>query len=393
MNKRNPKHVVMIISNFFPEVGGAEKQAHLLGDTLVREGIRVTVLTRNYLRIKHRENLGGIEIVRTPAFRSLRALSSLLFVSFALGFLFRNRRSIDIVHCHQSFSPMTIGGFCHLLFGIPFVVKITASNEYGEANELERLPFLFLRKKFLKEASRFLVVNRQIVRELARFGISEEKCVWVANGVKLPNPHEITSENRQSLRAKFNIERDDPVIVYSGRLSAEKGLVTLIASFAQWVKVNPKSRLWLLGDGGVVRNIEADLRRMVEENGIGDRVQFFGRVADVGPYLAASDLFVLLSVSEGMSNSVLEAMAHKLPVLVTDISAMEDVVLDGVSGLKVPVGDIPATVDAFRKMFGDRERLSQMATCSLECVSEKFSIERIAQSILKIYQDVLCEAQ
>lgn len=393
MTPRHPRGVAMVISNFYPEVGGAEKQALLLSHNLAARGISVFVITRNYLKSPARELVGGLTVVRSPAFRSMRILSSALFIFHALTFILRNREKIDVIHCHQSFSPMTIGGFSNFLFNIPYIVKITASNEYGEANELERLPFLFLRKRFLCHASRFLVVNRQIIKELARFGVPPEKCVWVPNGVKMPDEKIDWLGTRQELREKMQITDKDPVFIFSGRLSEEKGLKVLIDAFGDLLSKFPNARLWILGNGGVVRNIEDELKLMVSEKKHQHAIQFFGRVPNVEPFLAAADVFVLLSVSEGMSNSVLEAMAFKLPSVVTNISAMEDVVVEGQTGFKVSVGNRQGTTQAFEKMLLDRGKMGQMAQQSQNLAREKFAIERIADLIVGIYQEVLRDEQ
>src|SRR6185295_581376 len=100
------------------------------------------------------------------------------------------------------------------------------------------------------------------------------------------------------------------------------------------------------GAGGAQRSVEPRLKAMVQEKKLAQNVRFLGHVADVSPYLLAADIFVLLSESEGMSNSLLEAMASGLPVIVSDNSGNRTLIKDGKNGLIVPYKDIQATAQA-----------------------------------------------
>src|SRR5262249_25564180 len=130
-------------------------------------------------------------------------------------------------------------------------------------------------------------------------------------------------------------------VVSVARLSPEKDLPTLLQAAALIVRVHSRFRLEIAGDGPRL----PDLRRMADELGLEHRVRFLVEVHDVAALLAQARLFVQSSVSEGISLTLLEAMARGLPVAATRVGGNPEVVLDGETGLLVPPRD-PAALAA-----------------------------------------------
>ena len=124
-------------------------------------------------------------------------------------------------------------------------------------------------------------------------------------------------------------------IVAVARLSPEKDLGNLIRAVAIAGSQNPDLKVEVAGDGPC----RAELERLVVELGLQHRVLFLGEVHDVPSLLARGSLFVLPSRSEGISLTLLEAMACGLPVVATRVGGTPEVVLDGESGLLVPPGN------------------------------------------------------
>lgn len=165
--------------------------------------------------------------------------------------------------------------------------------------------------------------------------------------VVLPNPLDPQFINRKACG-----ERED-LIVAAGRLDENKNHAMLIHAFARIAEEYPTVKLVIYGEG-VLRE---PLTALVEEKGLGGRVSLPGNVSDVAGHICKARIFALTSNTEGMPNSVMEAMALGIPVISTNCPCGGPAALieDGVNGLLVPVGDAYALADAFRRIFEDRD--------------------------------------
>lgn len=165
--------------------------------------------------------------------------------------------------------------------------------------------------------------------------------------VILPNPI-----NPLFLKKRYTGEKED-VIVAAGRLDDNKNHAMLIHAFAKIAAEYPNTKLVIYGEGESREKLEA----LVEEKQLADRISMPGSVTDIADRICKARIFTLTSNTEGMPNSIMEAMALGIPVVSTDCPCGGPATLieDGVNGLLVPVGDAFALSDAFRKILSDVE--------------------------------------
>ena len=165
--------------------------------------------------------------------------------------------------------------------------------------------------------------------------------------VILPNPL-----NPQFLNRNISDQRED-LIVAAGRLDENKNHAMLIHAFAKIAEEYPAVRLVIYGEG----TLRAQLTQLIAEKGLDDRISLPGNVDDVAAHICKARIFTLTSNTEGMPNSIMEAMALGIPVIATDCPCGGPAALieHGENGLLVPVGDAFALADAFRRIFEDRE--------------------------------------
>ncbi|MDE5824594.1 MAG: glycosyltransferase, partial [Lachnospiraceae bacterium] len=158
--------------------------------------------------------------------------------------------------------------------------------------------------------------------------------------------------NPQFLNRKISAERED-LIVTAGRLDENKNHAMLIHAFAKIADEYPTVNLVIYGEG-VLR---AALETLAAEKGLSDRIAFPGNVSDVADCICKARIFALTSNTEGMPNSIMEAMALGIPVISTDCPCGGPAALieNEVSGLLVPVGDAFALADAFRRILEDKD--------------------------------------
>lgn len=165
--------------------------------------------------------------------------------------------------------------------------------------------------------------------------------------VILPNPL-----NPQFTERKVCADRED-LIVAAGRLDENKNHAMLIHAFGRIAEEYPTVKLVIYGEG----ELRTKLEMLIAEKGLTDRISMPGNVNDIADRIGRARIFTLTSNTEGMPNSIMEAMTLGIPVIATDCPCGGPATLieHGVNGLLVPVGDAFALADAFRRIFEDRE--------------------------------------
>jgi glycosyltransferase involved in cell wall biosynthesis len=171
-------------------------------------------------------------------------------------------------------------------------------------------------------------------------------------------------DTRALLRAAIGAAHDAPVFVMIGRLVAEKGYPELFRA----MKATPTAELWVVGErlaSDHAQSIERDIAGVEADPDLARRIRFLGYRADVPELLRAADAFVLPSHREGMPRSIVEAMLTGLPVIATDIRGSREEVLDGETGLLVPVRDEKALGAAIAKLADGAELRTRLGQAGL----------------------------
>jgi glycosyltransferase involved in cell wall biosynthesis len=169
------------------------------------------------------------------------------------------------------------------------------------------------------------------------------------------------------------------VVLAAGRLSSEKRFDLLLQAFAQAAATRPQWRLVIAGEGP----LEADLKHQAGELGVGDRVEFPGRVEHLDSLYASSDIFVLSSLFEGFPNVLLEAMGHGLAVMSFDCpTGPRELIAHEENGLLVPHLDLAALTDTLGRLMDHPALRSRLGEAARE-VRTRLSIDRIAQRWLE----------
>ncbi|MBF0216702.1 MAG: glycosyltransferase family 4 protein [Candidatus Omnitrophica bacterium] len=384
--------VCLIMSTYLPVWGGVQRQLARLAGYFPRDRFELVLLTRSVPGAASCEFSDNMKIIRLFVTNRIKALDPLLFTAFSLWWLICNRSKFDVLHCFQIYSPAMIGVIARkILRDKKVLVKVTASCEFGEAREIKRLPLSGLRIRLLKEVDLFAVMSGKMADEIAELGIDRSKIKYIPNGVICPGESAFDAVVKEKRRAILGI-KGDVVGIFTGRLSAEKNIDKLL--FA-WDKVREEREgavLLILGEGGNYRNVEKELLKISGDLGLGDSVLFLGRVDNVYDHLLASDIFFLPSVSEGMSNSLLEAMACGLGVIAGDNDGNRTLIRDGVNGLIVNGNDACEIAGAAKRLIGDASLRISLGKAAKQTVIEAFSMQKVAESYENIYRGMTARA-
>lgn len=195
--------------------------------------------------------------------------------------------------------------------------------------------------------------------------------------VVIPNPLELEGVT------PYEGERE-PRIVAVGRLSAQKNHKLLLEAFALFADKHREYVLEIYGKG----ELEAELKSLAERLGVADRVQFQGFCHTIQEKIRTAGMYVLSSDYEGISNSMLEAMALGMPVIATDcpIGGSRMYIKDGVNGLLVPVGDVSALAAAMDRLAGNRD-LGRRLGAEAAKLKEELAVSKIADRFLALSEN------
>ena len=240
-------------------------------------------------------------------------------------------------------------------------------------------------ERVLAPATDAYVANSEAVAASMRDrGIPAAKIVVIHNGVDVPE--RIDAEDRARVRGELGAGPDARLVGMVARLVADrKDHDTFLRSVAVLAAEGRPVHAAVVGDGPA----RATLERLAADLGIADHVTFTGFRDDAARLVAAFDVSVLLSYSEGFSNVVLETMAIAVPLVTTDIPPNREAIEDGVHGLTVPVRDVDATAAALRLLLDDGALCARLGEAARRRARERFSLEAQAAGTMRLYEDLL----
>ncbi len=394
MNSR-PLRVAMICQGYFPLVGGAERQVASVSQELAQRGVEVHVLTRRFSGLQPEEKLQGVTVHRLPAPRP-KALASLTFSLSALPLIHRLRP--DILHAHELLSPATTAVAAGLLYQIPVVATVHGG---GEIHRLKEKAFGKVRLNiFRSRIKRFITIGKEIDDQLASEGVPDDIRTWIPNGVDLLHFHPILNEKKEQLKVDLQLP-PGPLVVFTGRLVQLKRVDQLIIAWRNVRKQFPQASLLILGTGPehealqqLAYSTNVHFSNPQDDHGTG--VYFLGEIQDVAPYLQAADLFILPSSREGLSVSLLEAMACGLPVIATQVGGNVDLVHHLQTGWLIPdaAGDeLPHHLsEAVQTLLTDTSLQTRLAQAGRELVTQTYSLARVAADLSHLYTTLAADS-
>ncbi|MCA9083632.1 MAG: glycosyltransferase [Planctomycetaceae bacterium] len=224
-------------------------------------------------------------------------------------------------------------------------------------------------------------------------GVAEEKLVVIPNGVEINSDaspvastgDDHTSPNGSGLRAELGLSSTAKLVGFVGRFAPQKRLTDLVWAFQLLHQVVDDVYLVLIGDGPE----RDELAKFARGLGCRERIFFAGHRQDARECLRQLNAFVLPSSFEGMSNSLLEAMACRVPVVVSDIPPNRELVTHEQSGLVFPVGDSPEIMKSCKRILENSEFAAQIAAEGHRFVVENLGVEQMVSAHVALYERLL----
>ncbi|MBS3946863.1 MAG: DUF1957 domain-containing protein [Dethiobacter sp.] len=386
-------HVLMLSWEYPPQVmGGLSRHVDDLSQALSHIGQSVSVLTSLGEGTPPFEFNDRVSVYRAAPYQQAGEeidfynwVVQLNLVFFEVAQKISPANRYAVLHAHDWLvGPAALA--LRRFFRLPLVVTIHAT-EYGRNSglhtELQR-KINDQEQRLVLEADRVICCSDFMAREIVQlFGISAEKVTVIENGV---HPHKISAGKLSGQERRRYARDDEALIFFVGRLVKEKGLEVLLSALVPIFAVEQSVRAVIAGKGPLLPELEQQASRL----GLRDRVTFTGFLSDEerNRLLATADLAVFPSLYEPFGIVVLEAMAAGLPVIVSDVGGMSEVVEHGADGLKVPPGDAAALSAAILALLRDRELRSRLGNGARNKVTAAYSWKELAGRTKRLYLEV-----
>ncbi|MDT0686835.1 glycosyltransferase [Autumnicola psychrophila] len=357
----NPKslRILQLIDSLRP--GGAEKMAVAYANTLCEKN------HRSYLCCTRKEGLLKKDLAANVGYLFLKKRNSLDLFALRKLKSFVEKEKIEIIHAHGT--SYFLAGLLKLL-GVPF--KLVWHDHYGDSE--------FLQKRSLQPLaffSRFFDGIISVNSDLKDWALKNLHCplvVYINNFVASPS-----EESRSDFRLKG--EDNEFKIICVANFRPQKDHTTLLKAFEILSIQFPVSLHLIGGDPGTTYS--ENLQKRIAESPVQDHIHSYNEQDDIYRYLKAANLGVLSSQSEGLPLALLEYGMAGLPVVVTKVGQVPEVVQK--NGLVVDSQNPSALSNAISSYFCDREKMKKDAKALQQSVHENYSVEKVIHKVIGFY--------
>ncbi len=375
-----PRGIVLLIGHL--EGGGAERQCYLLARGLRRAGQSVTVVTENAGEAARRDyaEIGvEVELLKKPAGGSLAfpAKVARTLRSFSrLPVVLRRLRPVIV----QAFLPRSNAAAC-LFRGSAGVPVVIASHRYAGSATWNYDVGQAFEAIVCRRADVNLANSAGVAKHLrARLRLPPRTIEVVPNGAE-PLSRDCRRE-RAAARRDLGLAADELAIVKVANLWPYKGYQDLIDALARVRDAGVEARAFFIGGD---RGFGAALSEQIQKRGLSDRISFLGERNDVCDLLPAFDIYVSASRGEGMSNAVMEAMQHALPVVGSRVAGTPELLDQGAAGSLFEPGDVNGLAKSILDLARDPAKRRRLGTAAETRIREEFSDRMMVRRTLEVY--------
>ena len=375
----------MVISTFAPVVGGAELQAQRVSQALIAHGWATQVLTRRHseshpLTLSSLETIEGVPVTRLYS-RGGKVIGGLLYTLGGLWHLLCHGRG-SIYHAHDVGASAWVAVLAGCLLGGRSVVKLRSGYAHYRKRYSRPVRHLMF-SALLRLADRVVVVNEELEEMVRGMGIPGTRVVRIPNGVDTNSFYPVTVECKEATRNRLGLPSDKVICVYLGRFQRKKGVDILVRGWAVLPKdVRARALLVLVGGGAQSEG----LRGLIASLNIQDSVRMVAFKSSVRDYYWASDVFVLPSRTEGLSNAMIEAMACGLAVVASNVGGSAELVKEGVNGVTFASENVNELAQRVHLVVTKGRLRSSLGEQARRTVTTRFRLEATVDQIQEVYQ-------
>ena len=382
MRFKNKLSVAFVTHAFMPEsYGGSENQTLRLAISLKNHNINSFILAPKIKKNTPLESLEKNIPVKRFKLNNLPNLGGRNIFSFItwsiklIYWLIKNSNKFDIIHVIHGRLHSAPAIFAAKFLKKPVLVKLgRGGKKYFDVNAVNKKKVIgkFFSKYILKNTTGWIANSKMIESDLKDHNIKDELIHRIYNGIDID-------------KIRINKFHKNKTFLVIGRLGEEKKCDQIIRVFSK-LSEDLNVKLIFLGDGP----LEEDLLKMTKQLSQSHRIFFKGAVKNVREHLIASDFYVSASQSEGMSNSLLEAMSLGIPAITSNVSGVNEIVFDNQNGFVFEPNDEKFFYEKIIKAINcNEEKYTNMSRLASEHILKNFSIELISKKHIELYKSLI----
>ena len=291
-------------------------------------------------------------------------------------------KDISLMHAHGSKAAL-VGRIAGRLAGTP-VNFYTVHNSifYPDWHNLKLAAMTLVETKLSHYTDRIITVSEALRLEIInREGLSPDLPVTVYNGIEIEQFY--SASDKPGLRRELGLPSDGKLVGTVARLSSQKGISHFIKAISQ---ITEKQVHYIITGDGPQRE---ELLLLTRQLNLQEKIIFTGARNDIPKLLAALDIFVMPSITEGLSIAILEAMASFLPVAASRVGGIPEIVQDGVTGILVPSRDEKALAQAISELLTNEEKTRSMGITARKQVELNYSAAAMGNRVTQLYFEAL----
>lgn len=353
----------------------------------------VTAISAEQERLEKYGNDNGVNTYWVNLTREITPVKDMMAL-FRMYRFFKKEKPL-IVHTHTPKAGI-VGMMAAKMAGVPIRLHTVAGLPLMETTGLKRKLLNWVEKLTYSYATKVYPNSRGMKEIILEEGFCEESKLKVlgkgsSNGIDTEyfDPHKYSREDSTSMRKELNIPVNDIVFIFIGRLVREKGINELVSAFQRLKEEHNNISLLLVGPFEEdLDPLTPDSMKLIKEN---SKIFTTGYQQDVRPYLALSDVLAFPSYREGFPNVVMQAGAMNLPSIVTDINGCNEIIVEGLNGVIIPVKDEGALLTSMELMLENKNYRKRLAGNSREQICKFYDRHEFWEVLLREYKKLESE--
>ncbi|MHC4944389.1 MAG: glycosyltransferase family 4 protein [Planctomycetota bacterium] len=346
---------------------------------MAKRGWRVTLAANPRATIIDRVAGTGVEILKLTLLKDIPQVAWTLPADMRRVAQYVRDENVSLIHSHASFDTWTtaLAIYRHRL-GIPLI---------RTKHNVKRIRSNLTNRWYYGKAIDLLIAPSRAVREDLESSpiVPADKIHYIPYGIPI-DKIEIFSGGKREARKALGLPETAEVAAYISRITRRKDPGTFVKACLEVAISHPELKVLVVGSGD--DELLGEMQEMTAGN---PAVEFWGHRDDVPRILAATDVFVLPSITEAFGLAPLEAMLQRVPAIVSDAEGFRDFVEHEKNGLVFPKGDVKALAGLIERVLSDADLRERLAEAGERTVREKFYVDRMVDDVKQLYDQVLAQ--
>jgi len=330
----------------------------------------------------------GIEVVEIPLKGDLSFCADLKCIRQLMNVI--KNRKIDLVHTHGMKAGI-VGRIAGLLFrgpAAPSLLSTVHNSVYCyRMSDLRRHMIGRVQRYLAQKTDKFITVSHALKREIMQWeGVPDERVKVIYNGIRI---EAFNKKITPYAKIRLGLNPVFPVVGTVARLAPQKGLEYFIQAAFLVSQVVDQVQFLIAGSGPLRKKLEQDAYKL----GLKDKIVFTGYCPDISEIYPIIDVFVMPSLSEGLSISLIEAMAARRPIAATAVGGIPELIEHRKTGILVPPGNAQALAQGIMELLKRTKWAEKLAEAAYQKARNNFTIEKMVQQTEDIYREIGLEGE